>query len=157
MARRPTGNWDPRGFLHWLSVCERCESRALPLTTLDETTMHAQRRVASTVFWCLSLWRRDYTDDCYDELLKASMEEFYLYRSRGILIRPASGTHPHDQHLIWREARLASLSALMLFDQDTVGKYTIFFRSGRTLETPDLRSGQHHESGARLDPHPHEE
>lgn len=71
------GNWDPRGFLHWQERVNAGALGAAPShwTTLDETTMQRNGVLLSIVFGAYLFWRRDYTDDRYDELLKASMEE----------------------------------------------------------------------------------
>ena len=69
----------------------------------------------------------------YDELLRAAMEELYLYHNRAAL----AGPHLEFTHMttIWRE-HVYITSAPMEPEKDQVGKYVISFQSGRTLEVP---------------------
>ena len=129
------GNWDPRGFVNWQKRVEAGALGAAPShwTALNQVTMQRNGVLLSLVFGAYLLWRTDYTDDRYDELLRAAMEELYLYHNRAAL----AGPHLEFTHMttIWRE-HVYITSAPMEPEKDQVGKYVISFQSGRTLEVP---------------------
>ncbi len=129
------GNWDPRGFVNWQKRVEAGAMGAAPShwTTLEEVTMQRNSVLIDIVFGAYLFWKTDYTDDRYEELFKASIEELYLYHNRKIM----DGPHFEFKHMttIWRK-HIYITSAPMLLDRDTVGKYIISYRSGRTLEIP---------------------
>ena len=129
------GNWDPRGMVNWQKRVEAGALGGAPShwTTLDEVTMQRNGVLLSLVFGAHLLWRPDYADSRYDELLRASMEELYLYHNRETLTEP----HLEFTHMttIWHE-HVYITSAPMQTEKDAVGKYIVSFQSGRTLEIP---------------------
>ena len=87
----------------------------------------------SLVFGAYLLWKTDYTDEKYDALIKASMEELYLYRNRKTIAK----AHLEIEHMTTiRREHVYITSAPMLLERDTVGKYIVTYRSGRTLDIP---------------------
>lgn len=129
------GNWDPRGIINWQQRVEAGAKGAAPShwTTLEEVTMQRNGVLLSIVFGAYLFWKTDYTEDSYDALLKASMEELYLYRNRKTIAK----AHLEFTHMTTiRREHVYITSAPMLLEKDTVGKYIVTYRSGRTLEIP---------------------
>ena len=129
------GNWDPRGIINWQKRVEAGAKGAAPShwTTLEEVTMQRNGVLISLVFGAYLLWKTDYTDEKYDALIKASMEELYLYRNRKTIAK----AHLEIDHMTTiRREHVYITSAPMLLERDTVGKYIVTYRSGRTLDIP---------------------
>lgn len=129
------GNWDPRGIINWQQRVEAGAKGAAPShwTTLDEITMQRNGVLISLVFGAYLFWKTDYTEDRYDALMKASMEELYLYRNRKTIAK----AHLEFTHMTTiRREHVYITSAPMLLEKDAVGKYIVTYRSGRTLEIP---------------------
>ena len=129
------GNWDPRGIVNWQQRVEAGAKGAAPShwTTLEEVTMQRNGVLISLVFGTYLFWKTDYTEDSYEAVLKASMEELYLYRNRKTIAKP----HLEFTHMTTiRREHVYLTSAPMLLEKDKVGKYIVTYQSGRTLEIP---------------------
>ncbi len=129
------GNWIPRSITNWQRRVEAGAMGAAPShwTTLDEVTMQRNGVLLDLVFGAYLFWKTDYTDDRYDELFKASVEELYLYHNRKILESPHF-EFTHMTSILRKHVYITS--APMLLERDTIGKYIVSYRSGRTLEIP---------------------
>lgn len=129
------GNWDPRGFINWQKRVDAGAMGAAPShwTTLNQVTMQRNGVLMSIVFGAYLLWRKDYTDDCYDKLLKECMQELFFYHNRKTL----RGPYLEITHMttIWR-AHVYITSAPMQAENDRIGNYRVCFKSGRELEIP---------------------
>ena len=129
------GNWDPRGMVNWQARVEAGALGGAPShwTTAELVTMQRNGVLLSIVYGAYLLWRTDYTDDCFDVLQRAAMEELYRYHNAHTLRVP----HLEFTHMttVWRE-HVYITSAPMQAEKDQIGKYVISFQSGRTLEIP---------------------
>ena len=129
------GNWDPRGMVNWQARVEAGALGGAPShwTTTEPVTMQRNGVLLSIVYGAYLLWRTDYTDDCFDVLQRAAMEELYRYHNAHTLRVP----HLEFTHMttVWRE-HVYITSAPMQAEKDQIGKYVISFQSGRTLEIP---------------------
>jgi len=129
------GNWDPRGMVNWQARVEAGALGGAPShwTTAELVTMQRNGVLLSIVYGAYLLWRTDYTDDCFDVLQRAAMEELYRYHNAHTLRVP----HLEFTHMttVWRE-HVYITSAPMQAEKDQIGKYVIWFQSGRTLEVP---------------------
>ena len=129
------GNWDPRGMVNWQARVEAGALGGAPShwTTTEPVTMQRNGVLLSIVYGAYLLWRTDYTDDCFDALQRASMEELYRYHNAHTLRVP----HLEFTHMttVWRE-HVYITSAPMQAEKDQIGRYVVSFQSGRTLEIP---------------------
>ena len=129
------GNWDPRGMVNWQARVEAGALGGAPShwTTTEPVTMQRNGVLLSIVYGAYLLWRTDYTDDCFDALQRAAMEELYRYHNAHTLRVP----HLEFTHMttVWRE-HVYITSAPMQAEKDQIGKYVVSFQSGRTLEIP---------------------
>ena len=129
------GNWDPRGIINWQKRIDAGACGAAPShwSTAEFVTMQRNGVLMSIVYGAYLLWRTDYKDDCFNTLQQASMEELYRYHNYPTLKMP----HFEFTHMttIWRE-HVYITSAPMQAEKDTIGRYIVFFKSGRTLEIP---------------------
>ena len=129
------GNWDPRGMVNWQARVEAGALGGAPShwTTAELVTMQRNGVLLSIVYGAYLLWRTDYTDDCFDVLQRAAMEELYRYHNAHTFRAP----HLEFTHMttVWRE-HVYITSAPMQAEKDQIGKYVVSFQSGRTLEIP---------------------
>lgn len=129
------GNWSPIGILHWQERVDAGAQGGAPShwTTLSEPTLQYNGVFTELVFGAHLQWIPGYQPEQYAELLKESAEELFLYKNRAILQQPHfSITHRTTIERPWKYLT----SAPLLLDRDTIGKYVVEYRSGRTLEIP---------------------
>ncbi|MDD6175584.1 MAG: hypothetical protein PUC59_07510, partial [Firmicutes bacterium] len=78
-------------------------------------------------------WIPGYQPEQYASLLQETAEELFQYKNRSILQQPHFCiTHRTTMDRPWNYLT----SAPQLLDKDTIGKYVVEYRSGRTLEIP---------------------
>ena len=129
------GNWDPMLMTNWQKRVEAGALGGAPShwSTLSETSMQRNAVLFDLVFGAYLLWKNDYTDERYGELCALAFEELYLYKNRAVLDAP----HFEITHTTTiSRPHVYISSAPMLLEKDTVGFYTVEYKSGRTLRIP---------------------
>lgn len=129
------GNWSPTGILHWQERVDAGAQGGAPShwTTLSETTLQYNGVFTELVFGAHLQWIPGYQPEQYASLLQETAEELFQYKNRGILQQPHFCiTHRTTMDRPWNYLT----SAPQLLDKDTIGKYVVEYRSGRTLEIP---------------------